>query len=128
MTERFNIVLYNRETTHENVNEGRWEMFCQKSWNLVNIAPSQDALNLHVMRAALQAGIRTKSYIPNPEIPARSSSSWEISSAKWMSLSEAAEASFALIKCKCQNLGISCKDIFNAKLPCIELCQCLCEK
>ena len=31
MIERFIIVLYNRVSTHENVNEARWEMFCQKS-------------------------------------------------------------------------------------------------
>ena len=31
MIERFIIVLYNRVNTHENVNEARPEMFCQKS-------------------------------------------------------------------------------------------------
>ena len=131
MIERFIVVLYDCVSTHENVNEARWEMFCQKSRNLENIPSAQDTLYLHAVGAALQAGIWAKSRIPNPEIPNPKVWGWENISGewvpKWMSLSEAAETCFELIKCKCKKVCRRCK-CFNANLPCTELCHCLCEK
>lgn len=50
-------VLYDRVSTHENVNEARREILCQKSENLENSPSAQDALYLDVMKAALQARI-----------------------------------------------------------------------
>lgn len=50
-------VLYDRVSTHENVNEARREIFCQKSESLENSPSAQDALYLDVMKAALQARI-----------------------------------------------------------------------
>ena len=47
--------------------------FVKHPWKLENIPPTQDALNVHVMAAASQSGIWTKSCILNPEIPSPSS-------------------------------------------------------
>ena len=59
-------------------------MFFQKSRNIENYPLTQDALYLHVMRAALQAGIWAKNCIPNPETPTPSSWGWENISGKWV--------------------------------------------
>ena len=130
-TERFIIVLYNRVNTHENVNEGRREMFCQKSWRLENIPLTQDALYLHIMKAVLQTGIWWKSCNPNPEIPTPNSWGWESISREWvpnwMSYPEAAETCFKLIRCKCKKVCRRWK-YFNIDLPCTKLCQCSCNK
>ena len=70
--ERFSVILYDKTSSQESVNEARRELFCQKKNNgnhstidnralLSMIPPTQDALLQHTKRVAYQAGIWTTS-------------------------------------------------------------------
>ena len=53
--ERYVILLYDRSSTLENVNECRKELFTKKGRSIDNLPPTRDALFQHSKRALLQA-------------------------------------------------------------------------
>ncbi|KAG1662386.1 hypothetical protein GQR58_020959 [Nymphon striatum] len=55
LLERFVVVLYDKTSSLDSVDEARKELFCQKGRSMENIPPTQDALFQHVKRAAYQA-------------------------------------------------------------------------
>ncbi|KAG1709760.1 Multiple drug resistance-associated protein-like transporter 1 [Nymphon striatum] len=61
LLERFVVVLYDKTSNLDSVDEARKELFCQKGRSMENIPPTQDALFQHVKRAAYQGGIWTTS-------------------------------------------------------------------
>ena len=130
--ERFTVVLYDKTSVLETVNEARRELFRKKGRNLENRPPTQDALAQHIKRVAHQAGIwTTPSNATNP-IPLPSTWGCENIDGKWqplwMTQPEAASACSELIKCHCSSNGkyTRCK-CAKVGLPCTDLCTCGCE-
>ena len=57
MLERFTIVLYNKTSELEDVDEPRMELFCHGNRTMEKIPPTKAALLQHSKRAAYQAGV-----------------------------------------------------------------------
>ena len=57
LLERFTVVMYDKASELEGVNEARKELFCQKGKTMETIPPTHDALLQHSKRAAYQAGV-----------------------------------------------------------------------
>lgn len=49
--ERFTVLVYDKTSDSESVNQTRLNLFCKKSRSFENLPPTQDALFLHVLRA-----------------------------------------------------------------------------
>ena len=57
--ERFTVVLCDKTSVIESVNEARREQFYKKNRNLENLPPKQNALAQYIKRVEYQAGIWT---------------------------------------------------------------------
>ena len=57
LLEHFTIVMYDKTSSLERVDEARKEFFCQKGKTMERLPPTQDALLQHMKRVAYQAGI-----------------------------------------------------------------------
>ena len=72
LLEHFTIVMYDKTSSLERVDEARKEFFCQKGKTMERLPPTQDALLQHVKRVAYQAGIwctseQSEQHTPPPE-------------------------------------------------------------
>ncbi len=54
--ERFTVLLYDRTSSHDSVNQARKQLFTQKGRAIDGISPTQAALIQYTKRAAYQAG------------------------------------------------------------------------
>ncbi|KAG1672156.1 hypothetical protein GQR58_016107 [Nymphon striatum] len=125
--ERLTVILYDKTSTLEFVNECRKQLFAQRG-NLESIPPTQDALLLHVQRTAYQTGILATCRTETPDVPTPDKWGWKILDGYnyqpiWMTISEAAKVYTDLIKCRCKSAGrcTRCKCI-RSNLPCTDLC------
>ncbi len=59
--ERLAVVMYDKTSSLNSVNDARQELFCLRSRGMDRIPPTQDALLQHAKRAVFQAGIWTTS-------------------------------------------------------------------
>ena len=107
--ERFTVVLYDKTSSLESVNEVRRELLCQKNRTMENIPPTQDALLQHSKHVAYQAGIWTTSDLaqqqpPSPEGHGRTCDeehqSWV---PVWITLPVSSRACSELVKCGCKS-------------------------
>ena len=107
LLERFTIVLYNKTSNLEDVDEARMELFCQRSRSMENIPPTRDALLHHAKRAVYQASVwATSEQIqlnrPSPETWGwqwdKDTKSW---TPVWTTSPIASKACLELIKCSC---------------------------
>jgi len=57
LQEHFNIILYDKTSDLQHVNEARQQLFCQKEKAMERLPHNQDALLQHTKHAAYQAGI-----------------------------------------------------------------------
>ncbi|KAG0710839.1 hypothetical protein GWK47_021999 [Chionoecetes opilio] len=57
LLERFTVIIYNKTSNLDSVNEARRELFSQKNRPMEKIPPTQEALLQHTLRAVYQAGI-----------------------------------------------------------------------
>jgi len=55
--EQFTVIIYDKTSHHQYVNEARQELFCQKEKSMDRLPLTQDALLQHARRAAYQAGV-----------------------------------------------------------------------
>ena len=62
MLERYTVLLYNKSSTLEDVNEARMELFCRENKSMENIPPMSDVLLQHAKRATYQASIWISSH------------------------------------------------------------------
>ena len=136
LLERFTIVLYNKTSNLEDVDEARMELFCQRSRSMENIPPTRDALLHHAKRAVYQASVwATSEQIqqnhPSPEIWGwqwdKDTKSW---TPVWTTSPIASKACLELIKCSCRSTrgcGARCGRK-KANFMCTELCKCNCVK
>ena len=90
----------------------------------------QNALLLHVQRAAYQAGIWATCAETQPNIPSPAAWGWKWNEESWepvwATVPEAPKACKQLIKCACQLKCSSRCSCHRASLTCTELCSCKC--
>jgi len=55
LLEPFTILLYDKTSDLEPVDEARKELFCRKAKSMENLPPTLDALMQHLMRVAYQS-------------------------------------------------------------------------
>ena len=84
--ERFTLLLYDKTSVLETVNEARRELFCKKNRNLENLPPTQDALAQHIKRVAYQESIWTTASNATNTIPLPSDRGWENIDGEWQPL------------------------------------------
>ena len=133
LLERFCIVIYDRTSNLNSVNEARKELFCQKSRTMETIPPSPDIGCFR--RAAYQAGIWNTSDRVNQEIPSPEGHGWTMDSERksWApiwTMPVAPKSCSKLVKCGCKSEKgcagrCACK---KAHWKCTELCSCNCKK
>ncbi len=125
---RYVVLLYDRTSGLESVNDARKWLFTKKSRTLENIPPTQAALKQHVKRASYQANCWNKALIRNPELPSPGEWGWCTDTAGWhplwTTLPEASESCHELIRCGCKKgCNNRCKCV-KAALKCTPLCHC----
>jgi len=129
--ERLTVVLYDKTSSLNSVNEARQELFCRRSRSIDNIPPTQNALVQHTKRVIYQAGIWTSCTRAHPVIPNPSELGWsKTATAKlwepvWLTIPEISKACSQLIKCTCKGDCSRCK-CAKANLCCSPLCSCKC--
>ena len=131
--ERFVILIYDRTSSEEKVNEARKQLFSQKGRPMDGLPPSQAALVEHIKRAAYQAGhVWAQMFVAVPTLPSPSEwgwlqtidGGWEV---KWTILAEAFQACREFLRCLCKTSQCKC---VKASLQCTGLCFCrgLCDR
>ena len=128
--ERFVVLIYDRTSSLQCINQVRKQLFTQKGRAIEGLPPTKAALIQHTKRAAYQAGYSwAQVMIPDPKIPSPSewdwkskeSGGWEIC---WTTLPEATKVCRELLRCGCKK---GCKKQCNclkAALQCTALCHC----
>ena len=103
--QRFVVLLYDRTSSQEHVNDARKQLFTQNCRTIDVLPPPRAALIQHAKRAAYQAGYCWgQMMIPAPELPSpsewgwvqRDSGCWDI---YWTTLPEATLACRQLLRC-----------------------------
>ena len=134
LLERFTVILYDKTSYLDSVNEVRRELFCQKSRTMDHIPPTQDALLQHMKRVAYQSGIWATSELAQQPTPSPEGWGWTLDEKTqvwlpvWSTLPMASKACNELIKCACKSgcgARCSCK---KSNWICTELCSCQCDK
>ena len=129
--ERFTVVLYDKTSDLESVNECRRVLFCQMNRSMDRLPPTRDALLQHCKRAIYQASVWTTCREPQPLLPSPQEFAWtkigESWEPTWMTIPEVSKTCRELIKCKCKGECTTCK-CAKANVMCSPLCKCKCTK
>lgn len=137
LLEHFTVVLYDKTSDLEHVDEARLELYCQKGKNMETIPPTQGALLQHTKRVVYQAGIWCSSDLPEQHAPIPEGWGWTLNDDTqswvpiWTVLPVASQACSELVKCGCKSqTGCSSARCAcnKAKWKCTALCSCCCEK
>ncbi|CAH3151254.1 unnamed protein product [Porites lobata] len=76
--ERFVILLYDRTSSLEDINQARKHLFAQKGRSIENIPPTKAALVQHIKRAVYQAGYCwAQATTSSPDLPCPSEWGWK---------------------------------------------------
>ena len=131
LLERFVVLLYDRTSSLEHVNEARKELFTKKSRTIDRLPPTQAALIQHIKRAAYQAGhCWAQVMIAAPELPSPGDWGWKRKDqgcgweAFWTALPEATQACRELICCGCKKECRGRCKCQKAALQRTALCNC----
>ena len=129
--EKFVVLMYDRSSSSDDVDEARLDLFTRKQRPYESIPPTKAALIQHAKRAAYQAGIWRKCTDTNIDPPdpadwgwARPGDRWEVI---WSDLEPIAKSCRQLTKCGCKTEccgRCKCKQL---ALSCTALCSCSCE-
>ena len=124
------ILLYDRTSSLEDINQAKKHLFAQKGRSIENIPPTKAALVQHIKRAVYQAGYCwAQAMTSSPDLPCPSEWGWKRKEpcsweANWTSLPEATVACRELLRCGCKKgCKKNCK-CSKAALQCTALCQC----
>ena len=134
--ERCTVVLYDKTSSLETVNEAQRQLFCQKNRTMENIPPIQDAHLQHSKRVAYQAGIWTTCDMAQQQPLSPEGYGWTCDEERqswvpvWISLPVCSIACSELVKCgckseKCCGARCSCRKV---QWKCTKLCSCQCKK
>lgn len=130
--QKFTIYLYDKSSTDDKVDNARMALFTQKNKEYNNIPPTEDALKIHALRAAYQAGyIWGQALERSPELPSPGDWGWKPADGGtwdilWTRKDPIAKACKELRRCSCKNECIKCK-CKQAHLSCTSLCSCPCQ-
>ncbi|KAJ8367592.1 hypothetical protein AAFF_G00314420 [Aldrovandia affinis] len=130
--EKFVVMMYDRSSTAEGVDDARLDMFSRKQRPYEAIPPTRSALKQHVKRAAYQAGcIWSQSTVRQPETQTPANWGWtkkgDLWQIVWTELSPIAESCQQLTKCGCKSECCSRCKCYCFGLTCTALCSCRCE-
>ena len=129
--QRFTIVLYDKTSCLNFVDEARKDLFCHKNLVMDKIPPTKNALLHHSKCAIFQAGIWTTSTEASPQIPSAHSFAWtkdeEVWVPIWMTIPEVSKACQELIRYCFRGDCRDCK-CGRANLTCSLLCKCKCNE
>ncbi|KAJ8353418.1 hypothetical protein SKAU_G00209850 [Synaphobranchus kaupii] len=129
--ERLTVILYDKSSPLNSINQKRKELFCQENRMMEKLPPTQDALLQHMKRAIYQAGVWATSTQIQQVIPSPQDYGWTKESGSWMpvwlTIPEVSRACRELIKCSCKGDCCTCK-CSNAHMDCSPLCKCNCNK
>ena len=99
---------YTASATTEDINTAHYQLFCARRGKLESsqLAPCEDCLFLHAMRANYQAGIWRGSLQQHPQVPSPVEHGWVRDvdgqlTLEWMRGSPAPEAVLQLLSCNC---------------------------
>ena len=136
LLEWFVVLLYDRTSDNMNVNDASKQLFTmqennstQKSRNLENLPPSQEALKQHIKRACFQSNCWNKALFSNQVLPSPADWEWKLGATGWEPLwtilPEASLSCYELIHCGCKEgcTTRQCKCV-KAALQCTALCSC----
>ena len=131
--ERFVVIMYDRASTAEGVDDARLDMFARKQRPYEAIPPTRSALKQHVKRAAYQAGcIWSQSTVCQPEMQTPANWGWtkkgDLWQIVWTELPPIAESCQQLTKCGCKSECCSRCKCYRFGLTCTALCSCRCER
>lgn len=135
LLERFTVILYDKTSDLQSVDEARKELFCLKEKTMERLPPTQDALLQHSKRAAYQAGIWCTSEQSMQNAPTPEGWGWTLDKDSqswlpvWNTLPVASKACSELVKCSCKSqkgCGARCA-CRKANWRCTALCSCNCE-
>ena len=104
--EKFTCSMYAASINTTDVNELRFQLFCEKKGHIESsrLPPCRDCLTMHVMRANHQAGIWQRSLQPCPLIPNLSDHGWVVEEGKlavyWMNFPPALDTVLELLAYK----------------------------
>ncbi|KAJ8372700.1 hypothetical protein AAFF_G00277690 [Aldrovandia affinis] len=130
--EKFVVMMYDRSSTAEGVDDARLDMFARKQRPYEAIPPTRSALKQHVKRAAYQAGcIWSQSTVRQPETQTPANWGWtkkgDLWQIVWTELPPIAESCQQLTKCGCKSECCSRCKCYCFGLTCTALCSCRCE-
>lgn len=105
--EKFVVMMYDRSSTAEGIDDARLDMFARKQRPYEAIPPTQSALKQHVKHAAYQAGcIWSQSTVRQPEIQTPANWGWtkkgDLWQIIWTELPPIAESCQQLTKSGCK--------------------------
>ena len=128
--ERFVVLLYDRTSSLDNVNEARKMLFTQKGRELHHIPPTKAALQQHIRRAVYQAAYCWgQMLVCAPKLPSPNEWGWHQSNTgswepMWTTLPEATDACRELLRCGCKKGCVGHCKCLKAALKCTALCGC----
>jgi hypothetical protein len=131
--ERFTVLLYDRCSDCDGVNECRRILYTRKNRAIENIPPTSNALLLHIKRATLQARIWRSCLSADAPNLDPIDFGWRTCddgsyTPIWTTIADVAMHCRELIKCACKKDCRNCK-CKRSQLRCTRLCACdgLCE-
>ena len=130
--ERFVVLMYDRASCCERVDDARRELFTQKGRSIECIPPTSAALFQHTKRAVFQAAyIWGQALQRAPDLPTPCEWGWTRGSSGlweplWTTLPVACKSCQELIRCGC-NTDRGCRGrckCLKARMPCTSYCSC----
>ena len=129
--EKFVVLMYDRSSSTEKVDDARLELFVRKQRSYEAIPPTHEALVQHTRRAAYQAAcIWSRSLECNigEESPGdwgwkKEGDFWRV---VWSSLPPVATSCQEFTKCQCKTPCHGRCKCFKLNLPCTAMCSCNC--
>ena len=126
--QRFVVLMYDRTSDIEEVNEARKYLFTQKSRSLENLPPTLAALEQHIKRVCYQSNCWNQALNPNPDLPSPADWGWKEEQTGWQpvwtTLPEASRSCSELVCCGCKKGCTRRCKCFKAALQCTALCFC----
>lgn len=136
LLERFTIVVYDKTSSLEAVNECRRALFSQKGKSMDTIPPARSALLQHARRAVYKAGVWATSEESQKDLPSPEGWGWTSVNTGgwqpfWTTQDIASKACSDLVTCGCKSES-GCSTgrctCFKARWKCTELCKCKCNQ
>ena len=129
--EKFVVVMYDRSSSTENVDDARLELFAKKQRSYEAIPPTHAALAQHTRRAAYQAAcIWSRALECNVGEESPGEWGWKQEgdywSVLWSTLPPVAQSCQQFTKCQCKTQCRGRCKCFKLNLPCTPMCSCNC--